>query len=94
LTFGASPNAPETLTLSKLSEALIGLGFGVGVAEGVALLGVAEGEVADADGDAGGVSAGLSLLQPKRSSSEEASPRTTAALTGEEGTGEGYRLQQ
>jgi hypothetical protein len=32
------------------------------------------------------------LLHPKRKSSDEASPRTTATLTGEEGTGEGYRL--
>jgi hypothetical protein len=34
----------------------------------------------------------LSLLHPKSSNSDEASPSTTATLTGEEGTGEGYRV--
>ena len=79
--------------MSKLSDALIGLGFGVGFGveveegDGLAEVGVAamEGEAASA--------AGLSLLHPKRRSSDEASPRTTATLTGEEGTGEGYRLE-
>ena len=48
----------------------------VGVAEGA-------GEAASA--------AGSSLLHPESSSNDDASPRTTANLTGEEGTGEGYR---
>ena len=77
-----------TVTLSKLSDALIcfGFGFGVGDADGLADVGVAEGvEAASA--------AGSSLLHPK-SSSDDASPRTTATLTGEEGTGEGYRVKQ
>ena len=79
-----------TVTLSKLFDALIGFGFGVGVglgeADGLAEVGVAAGE-ADAAS-----AAGSSLPHPERSSSDAASPRETAALTGEEGTGEGYRV--
>ena len=81
-----------TVTLSKLSDALIDLGFGVGVGVGVDEGdGLAEVGAAAGDGEAASA-AGLSLLHPKRKSSDEASPRTTATLTGEEGTGEGYRL--
>jgi hypothetical protein len=84
LTLGAFPKLPVTLTLSKLSDALTDLGFGVGVGvvdgDGLAEFGVAAGE-----GEAASA-AGLSLLHPKRSNSDEASPRTTATLTGEEGT--------
>jgi hypothetical protein len=44
------------------------------------------------EGDAeAGVSAGLSLAHPNSNKTEEASPRATATLNGEEGTGEGYR---
>jgi hypothetical protein len=77
--------------LSKLFDALIGLGFGVFEAEGVG--DGAEDEAAGVEGAAeAGVSAGLSLLHPNRNSTEEASPRATATLNGEEGTGEPYRL--
>jgi hypothetical protein len=65
-----------------------GVGVGVGVDEGD---GLAEVGAAAGDGEAASA-AGLSLLHPKRKSSDEASPRTTATLTGEEGTGEGYRF--
>jgi hypothetical protein len=90
LTLGSRPKSPVTVTLSKLSDALISLGFGVGVgdADGLADVGAAEGvgEAASA--------AGSSLLHPESSSNDDASPRTTATLTGEEGTGEGYRVKQ
>ncbi|HET6759816.1 MAG TPA: hypothetical protein VFH20_11110 [Propionibacteriaceae bacterium] len=75
-----------------MSDALIVLGFGVGELE--ELLGEGLAEVGVAAGEGGAASAaGLSLLHPKRTSSDEASPSTTATLTGEEGTGEGYRLE-
>ena len=77
------------MTLSKLLDALICLGFGVfvgvGVGDGLAELGVVEGA-----GEAASA-AGSSSLHPNRNSSEAAKPTTAAALTGEEGTGEGYR---
>jgi hypothetical protein len=92
LTFGASPKAPLTLNLSKLSDALIDLGFGVGEAEELLGEGLAEVGVAAGAGEAASA-AGLSLLHPKSSNSDEASPRTTATLTGEEGTGEGYSVR-
>jgi hypothetical protein len=76
--------------LSKLSDALIDLGFGVGEAEELLGEGLAEVGVAAGEGEAASA-AGLSLLHPKNSNSDEASPSTTATLTGEEGTGEGYR---
>jgi hypothetical protein len=66
------------------------LGFGVGVgvceADGLAEVGAAAGvgEAASA--------AGSSSPHPDRNSMDAASPRTMAALIGEEGTGEGYRL--
>lgn len=90
LTFGAFPKLPLTLTLSKLSDAFTDLGFGVDVGvdevDGLAEVGVAAGDAA------AGSAAGLSLLQPKRSSKDDASPTATVTLSGVQGTGEGYRL--
>ena len=51
------------------------------------------GEAAELDGDAGGVSAALSLLHPKSNSSDEASPSMMATLSGDERTGEGYSVR-
>jgi len=78
--------------LSKLFDALIDFGFGVFEAEAEGVADGAEGEAAGVEGDAeAGVSAGLSLAHPNSNKTEEASPRATATLNGEEGTGEGYR---
>ena len=78
------------MTLSKLFDALIDLGLGVGFgeADGLAEVGVGVG-VADAEV---ALAAGSSLPHPDRSSSDAAIPRTIAALSGEERTGEGYRV--
>jgi hypothetical protein len=76
------------VTLSKLFDALIGLGLGVGVG-----VGVADG-LADVGGGVGAadVASAAGSSSPHPTSSSDASPRATATLTGEEGTGEGYRL--
>jgi hypothetical protein len=74
-----------------LFDALIGLGFGVFEAEGVA--DGADGEAAGVEGEAeAGVSAALSSPHPNRNSTDEATPRATVTLNGEKGTGEPYRL--
>jgi hypothetical protein len=74
--------------LSKLFDALTDFGFGVGVGDGdgLAVVGAAAGEEDAAS------AAGLSSPHPKRISTDAASPRVTATLTGEEGTGEGYKV--
>ena len=76
------------MILSKLFEALICLGFGVGVGVGEAD-GLAEVGAAAGVGEAASV-AGSSSPQPNRNSSEAVNPRTAATLTGDEGTGEPY----
>ena len=95
VTFGDLPYPPVTLTASKLSEALTaldGLTLGLGDAAALLLLG------ALGVGDALALSAGASLPQAARLSSDALSPTpssvlTRDALTAGVRTGRGYRAK-
>jgi hypothetical protein len=91
VTFGGLPYSPLTVTLSKLLEAGTGLGVLLGLGLGLAV-GVGEGgadvEVAGTDGEPEGEPESSSPHAPSRS--EAKSPRTTAALAGNERTGKPY----